>query len=422
MKTKKSSAAKRARSIASHKRQRPLHKRVLLHPFSAFVLLCVGVLAIGSTWTGWAESYDVTATVSAPAATQPAVIAKPTNGQHVTTQPIDIQGTCPAQSYVKLYRDESFSGTAVCAGGHFGIKTSLSIGANQLLARVFNLTDQEGPDSTLITIYYDLLVSVRPPASLPTSLQISEYSQGAVRELGSHPTISGLAPPFSDVTVTFYSVPSVCKTKADARGVWSCTLPNALPPGLHHVEIVAVTPAGKKLTFPTFQIVVRQDAPALTMTSDYKYQAYRQGQSASWKLALAGGRAPYQVVVDWGDGSTSRLARQDQAEFTISHTYQSPEVSDEQYAVVVTAKDASGTTTVLQLSAAIKSTALAASGQRSLWLGFVASVQQWLWVVWPVYIAVVLMALSFWIGEREAYQRFMARKRGRPPVGKLRTR
>lgn len=35
----------------------------------------------------------------------------------------------------------------------------------------------------------------------------------------------------------------------------------------------------------------------------------------------------------------------------------------------------------------------------------------WLWIVWPVYGLVVLMVLSYWIGEQEAYQRLLARRR-----------
>src|SRR5882757_8230318 len=62
---------------AAAPRARPLHKKILLHPFSVMVLLCVGVILAGSTYHGIAANYDVTATVQAPPATTPAVIAQP---------------------------------------------------------------------------------------------------------------------------------------------------------------------------------------------------------------------------------------------------------------------------------------------------------------------------------------------------------
>lgn len=422
MKRRKSNPAKTARKPSVHKRrprQRPIHKRVLLHPFSAFVLLCVGVLVAGSTFRSQADSYEVTATVPAPVLAQEATISSPTNQQHVTQEPVTLTGDCPNDSYIKLYRDGHFSGVALCGDGHFSITASLELGANELQARVFNLTDQEGPASSKITVYYDRPVAATNPTSVPTTLKIANvddksYKTGAVREVSSNPTLSGQAPPFSDVVITFYSTPSVCKTKANASGFWRCTLPHALVPGLHHVVIEATTPQGKKLTFPTFEVAVTQYAEPFMITSDYRYQVVSQGQLYNWQLALSGGTAPYGLMVDWGDGSTSRVTRPDTAEFTISHKYEAPALSDRDYAVLITATDARGATTVLQLTAVVKSSAIPVSSGGNTVDSLLDSVQRWLWVVWPVYIAVVLMALSFWIGEREAYQRFLARKRAHP--------
>lgn len=423
MKTKKSSQIKKARTATSHKRvvRRPIHKRVLLHPFSAFVLLCVGVLVAGSTFPGIAATFDVTATVEAPALTEPAVITSPSDQMRVGASQTAVVGTCPADSYVKLFRNSEFSGSAICNNGnHFTIQTALSLGANELKARVFNLTDNEGPASPAVTIYYDLPVDVESPASPPTTLKVSNlevesYRPGAIQEVGSNPTVSGFAPPFSDVTITFYSEPSVCKTKANSLGVWSCTLSAALPPGLHHVVVTATTVSGQKLTLPTFEIKVTEYVKPFVVTSDYNYQAYRHGQSMEWRLGLSGGTAPYELHIDWGDGSTSRIVRQDDSEFVISHIYDSPDLSDKDYVVLVTAVDARGASTILQLSASVTGAALAVSEKNNIFASLFASVQRWLWVVWPAYIAVVLMVLSFWIGEREAYQNFMARRRAARP-------
>jgi len=364
----------------------------------------------------------VTATVPAPVLTEPAVILQPSDGQHVTAEVITVSGSCPDDSYVKLYRGGNFVGSSLCSGGGFGVQTNLSLGENELKVLVFNLTDQQGPGSSPIRVYYDLPVpeSTPVPVSAPVSLQVASvdegpYRSGAVQDAGANPTVSGWAPPFSDVTVTFYSEPSVCKTRANALGIWSCTLSHPLPPGMHRVVVAAVTPSGKKLVFPTFEIAVKQYVEPFFITSDYKYQPLQQGQSYNWKLSLTGGTPPYELVVDWGDGSTSRFVRQDGSEFSISHAYDSPEASEQAYRLLITALDARGATTILQLTAVVKNAAAPVSASTDIFGGLMTDIKRWLWVVWPVYIVVALMTLSFWIGEREVYHRFMAKRRiGRP--------
>ena len=55
----------------------PFHKRLLLHPLSVMVILCVGVFLISWTFRVIADSISVTATVPAPPLTQGAVITSP---------------------------------------------------------------------------------------------------------------------------------------------------------------------------------------------------------------------------------------------------------------------------------------------------------------------------------------------------------
>src|SRR5688572_10659070 len=145
-----------------HPRKRPFHKRVALHPVNILLFLCVGVVLTISTLQANAETIEVTATVPAPLPTAPAIITSPKDQDRLTTSSIQVLGTCPADSaYVTLHRNGVFSGVGQCESGGFQIQTTLTIGANELWARVYNFTNNEGPVSAPITVYYD------PPTPTP---------------------------------------------------------------------------------------------------------------------------------------------------------------------------------------------------------------------------------------------------------------
>ncbi|HSW66924.1 MAG TPA: PKD domain-containing protein [Bacillota bacterium] len=434
MKKQKSPARSAKRPGTTHKKRapatsRPLHKRVLLHPFSVMVLLCVGVLLAGSTYKALAGSYDLTATVPAPLPTGPAVITSISDQQHVSSTPITLNGTCPPQSYVKLYRNAAFSGVAQCSAGQvFQIQTALSNGANQLQAKVFNATDTEGPQSSALTIFYDQ--TVLPPPTSPASgsaialgvsgVEAGLYKNGSVSDSSAWPTITGWAPPFSDVVVTFHSDVVTCKTKADASGNWRCTLGSALPVGVHHVDVVATTTDGQELVMPSFQINVLASLvsqlkqalkPTLLIGAEYHYQIYRVDQPASFRVSVNSDNGPYKVSVDWGDGDHSELSEPDSS-FTVTHNFRTPNT----YVVMFTVTDQAGVTSTIQMSAVIKGRLASAvalttiSGPTTLGGALIAWVRHWLWIIWPAYLAVILMAASFWLGEQESYREAINRR------------
>lgn len=135
------------------------------------VLLCVGVLLAGLTFHGSADSYVVNAVVPAALPSGPATITAPADQAHFTSKPIAVSGTCPENTYVKLLRNGVLSGIANCAVGQttFQIDSDLFPGANTLLAQVYNITDQAGPASSPITVFYD----VPTPASNTGSSAVS---------------------------------------------------------------------------------------------------------------------------------------------------------------------------------------------------------------------------------------------------------
>jgi len=332
---------------------RPVHKRIALHPLVVFLFLCIGVLLVLSTWKSSAASYVVTAEVPAPVLTKPAVILSPINDSVVTDEPIIIKGSCPNNSYVKLERNNVFSGVAICLNNKFTINTDLFIGNNQLNVQDFNTTNSPGPISTPITITYS------PPTATPTTPTTSPSSTS----------------PKNTNT----------KNKANTQPTQSVT--SAIP-------------------------------KALIINTAYLYRVFNTGQTFSWKINLIGGVPPYSLSVSWGDGQKSAIILSSyqttpNSVIDIKHTYQQPG----DYLIKVSSFDHAGDNALIQLVAVIKGTgnAIGPSGNATSndEGSILPSIGYWAWLVWPAYLILSLMIISFWLGEREQYQ--MLRLKHRKP-------
>ncbi len=147
------------RSHTGHK----LHRSHTSYPLVAALLLMVGVLLTAMTMQVRAADVIVTATANGPAPIQAAVILSPAHNSELTDSSTPVSGTCEPGYYVKLYRNNIFSGAALCTpGGTFSIVTDLFLGRNDLQARTFNIADQEGPASQVVTVYYKPVVPPGP--------------------------------------------------------------------------------------------------------------------------------------------------------------------------------------------------------------------------------------------------------------------
>lgn len=312
-----------------HDLKRPLHKKIAIHPVSLLLLLCVGVFLTVSTLGARADTLEVKATVPAPLPTSPAFITWPTDQQRLQTQVITVAGTCPADSaYVRLDRNGVFSGVGQCVSGGFQVQTSLSVGVNQLQARVFNFTDNEGPTSPPITVYYDLPSPVQPPTLRP-------------------------------------GVP---------------TIPNN----------------------PSVPTPAQPGRAGLLVTADFNYQAHFVGVAFEWPIRINGGAPPYTIIIDWRDGETSTITSANAGEIILKHIYR----KDGTFEPIIKVADTQGAGALLQLMGVAKP--LPQLGTNTSLLN---GLQQYLWLMWPAYIIVALMMLSFWLGELEIVRKNQRRKR-----------
>lgn len=128
-----------------------------------FMLLIVGVAL--TTFTVYAatpyngpeaSSVGLTGIMPGKPPTVAATISTPANGQHFSTVPITISGTCPANLLVEVFKNEIFAGSTPCSStGLYSIQSDLLYGQNTLVARVYDALNQAGPDSNSVVVYYD---------------------------------------------------------------------------------------------------------------------------------------------------------------------------------------------------------------------------------------------------------------------------
>lgn len=282
-------------------------------PYIFFLLLCVGVLLAGWTFKTNAADIIVKAKVPADPITEPAVITNPVNGQRFTEYPISVSGTCPKDSYIKLYRNDVFSGSALCtAGGSFQLSSDLFLGANRLTARVFNVTDDEGPEGTPVTIYLD---------------------------------------------------------------------PKPAPPG---------APARPPANSPPFII-----------KTEFRFVGYFTGQTGRWRLELGGGTPPYAINADWGDGTNSVISKNRPGEIIIQHKYETPALGPRNsYTVKITGSDSEDNKASLEFFVIVNSKNLPELVADTIPTARPPE-NNWLWIAWPAYAVIILMLISYYLGERE---------------------
>ena len=129
-----------------------------------FLLLCSIVFVTSWTYKVIADTL-INSEIFAPALTEGATITSPAADSVFTTQdPITVGGVCPSNSYVELYINGTFSGVSLCSADRtFVIQAYLFTGTNKLVTKDFNITDQQGPDTTGIVVSLELPEAANPP-------------------------------------------------------------------------------------------------------------------------------------------------------------------------------------------------------------------------------------------------------------------
>ncbi len=123
------------------------------------------------------------------------------------------------------------------------------------------------------------------------------------------------------------------------------------------------------------------------------------------RFRIKDGKAPYKVMVDWGDGQSSQQSFSRSGDQVMKHIY----ATSGQYEVKITVLDASGSSAFFQTVAVVDgktSVNLSATGNltQRCQLDAICIVQNQIVdginKAWPAFLLVSIMTISFWIGEK----------------------
>ncbi len=151
-------------------------------------------------------------------------------------------------------------------------------------------------------------------------------------------------------------------------------------------------PDSNKVTVSFTPTGFNNNAPRVSLTSDYAKRGANPGDNLVWPIILSGGTGPYAISIDWGDGTVELISRAFPGQLDISHKYSKPGV----YAVVIKVTDANGESSFLQL-VAVANGALAQDNQI---ITKSAPTTKTVILWWPLVAAFLLVILSYWLGSK----------------------
>jgi len=122
------------------------------------------------------------------------------------------------------------------------------------------------------------------------------------------------------------------------------------------------------------------------------------GHAYDVTLQISGGKAPYALNIDWGDGSNNLISRPDSSDTTVEHIYSLPA----QYQITLNATDAGGKKAYAQTAVLVSGPMAATSNTTSQGGGLIYG-QSMLATMLKVYGVITAAVFIFWLGEHYEY-------------------
>jgi hypothetical protein len=161
--------------LSSHRHSgKLLHHQHTSYPGLLFLLILTTVMMMTISSGAQAFIFDLPPPVEEDVGIHGAVpdktptaptIRVPSNSQSFTANPIKVQGSCPKDTLVKVYKNGVFAGAAICDNsGSFNLEMDLLIGQNALTAKAYNTHDKAGPPSDVVNVTLTLAGLNNPQA------------------------------------------------------------------------------------------------------------------------------------------------------------------------------------------------------------------------------------------------------------------
>jgi hypothetical protein len=131
--------------------------------------------------------------------------------------------------------------------------------------------------------------------------------------------------------------------------------------------------------------------PQIILSTDAIFRGTFPGQQLTMPLTLLGGTAPFAFNIQWGDGLNSVISRNNNASFSTDHVFKKAGT----YQMSIQATDAQGRVAFLSVAAIVNGQPDAVASTAGKTTSGIASVL----TLWPLYVSLVAVVLSFWFGE-----------------------
>lgn len=129
----------------------------------------------------------------------------------------------------------------------------------------------------------------------------------------------------------------------------------------------------------------------LLLTTDAVFRGVFPNQNLSMPLTLIGGTAPFAINIQWGDGTNSVVSRNDNLTFNTVHVYKKAGT----YQISVQASDSKSRIAFISVAAIVNGQPASTGSTTSS----TTTTTNKLLVLWPLYIGLVAVVISFFVGE-----------------------
>jgi hypothetical protein len=296
---------------------------------------------------------NINAIVAGPPPGSGAIIYQPTDGTELTDElSIEVSGTCEVDSLVVITNNGVNVGSTDCSdAGIFYIEVQLWAGENILRARNYDNLNQPGPETDPVAVF----VTITPPPVEPP-----DPGDGGGGEVEKPPVKpSPVEPPRPVVPENPTIIPGVEEDFGDCRDYKAGSVASG---GNVHITIAC--------------------QPRIIMSQSSHYFGF----------VVWGGKGPYAINVDYGDGRESKLISLSGVGYnTLLMSYQNAG----SYKLTLRVTDIDGKTATIH-------SAIRVSGASSVDLGLPLSQTinfGWFLAPVPLYLLAIALTLGFWGGD-----------------------